>query len=297
MAIATLQKKEGFQGQKAVVIPRRVLANQVVNNGVTNQLYITDIGHYPRARYHYRERAHGADQVILAHCVEGRGEVIIGDTRYVIEPGHFFVIPAKTGHTYFADANDPWTIYWVHFKGPSSGQIVSLIHKQFKAYKGFIKHSEKTIRLFNDIYSQLERGYSSNYLLYANLCLWHYLATFIHSHPYDSDGEFDYKNICDVAIEFMGKKTGQVLPLEKIAGAVNLSPSHFSFIFKKKTGFTPIEYFNHLKVQKACQYLLFTGLRVKEIAFELGIEDPYYFSRMFRKVMGMSPNEYREKRI
>ena len=78
---------------------------------------------------------------------------------------------------------------------------------------------------------------------------------------------------------------------------VNLSGSHFSFIFKKKTGFSPIEYFNHLKVQKACQYLLFTDLRVKEIADKLGIEDPYYFSRMFTKLMGMSPGTYRTKRI
>lgn len=46
-----------------------------------------------------------------------------------------------------------------------------------------------------------------------------------------------------------------------------------------------------------CQYLLFTRLRIKEISQELGIEDQYYFSRMFTKVMGISPNDYREKRI
>ena len=57
------------------------------------------------------------------------------------------------------------------------------------------------------------------------------------------------------------------------------------------------KYFNHLKVQKACQYLLFTDLRIKEIADKLGIEDQYYFSRMFAKLMGMSPVAYRTKRI
>jgi AraC-like DNA-binding protein len=87
-----------------------------------------------------------------------------------------------------------------------------------------------------------------------------------------------------------------LLTLEEIARQVNLSPSHFSFIFKKKTGFSPIEYFNHLKIQKACQYLLFTDLRIKEISSELGIDDQYYFSRLFTKVMGFAPNDYREKR-
>jgi len=51
-----------------------------------------------------------------------------------------------------------------------------------------------------------------------------------------------------------------------------------------------MEYFNHLKVQKACQYLLFTSLRVKEISFKLGIEDAYYFSGLFTNVIDVSPN-------
>jgi AraC-like DNA-binding protein len=54
-------------------------------------------------------------------------------------------------------------------------------------------------------------------------------------------------------------------------------------------------YFNHLKMQRACQLLQFTGLRIKEIAAEFGFEDPYYFSRLFTKTMGVSPTDYRNK--
>ena len=99
----------------------------------------------------------------------------------------------------------------------------------------------------------------------------------------------------DLSIDFMQKSINVTLTLEDIAGSVNLSASHYSALFKKKTGFAPIEYFNHLKIQKACQYLQFTDLRVKEIAAELGVEDPYYFSRMFSKLMSVSPNDYRAK--
>lgn len=80
-----------------------------------------------------------------------------------------------------------------------------------------------------------------------------------------------------------------------IAENVNSSSCHFSALFNKRTGFPPIEYFNHLKIQKACQYLQFTQLRIKEIAFKIAINDQYYFSRLFTKVMGLSPSEYRER--
>ena len=147
------------------------------------------------------------------------------------------------------------------------------------------------------MYNQLERGYSTDHLLYSNMCLFHFFATFIYTNTYTESGELQYKDTHDLAIDFLNKSLDKTLTLEEIAASVNLSASHFSFVFKQKTGFTPIEYFNHLKVQKACQFLLFTSLRIKEIALELGMEDQFYFSRMFTKVMGISPNEYRERRI
>ena len=229
-------------------------------------------------------------------CHGGSGKVKIRKSEYKIEAGDFFTIPLKTAHTYKADENDPWSIYWIHFKGNIANHIVSLIEKQI-GLKGFLQHNEKSIELFNEMYTQLERGYGSDSLMSANMCLWHFLTTFLYNNKYSTSGNISNKDACDIVIDYMAKNFDKVLSLEGIASQVNLSASHFSYLFKKKTGFSPIEYFNHLKVQKACQYLLFTKLRIKEISQELGIEDPYYFSRMFTKVMGMSPNEYREKRM
>jgi transcriptional regulator GlxA family with amidase domain len=100
----------------------------------------------------------------------------------------------------------------------------------------------------------------------------------------------------DISIEFMQQHLEHMVSLEELASAVNLSVSHYSNTFRKKTGYSPIVYFNHLKIQHACQYLQFTTLRVNEISSKLGIEDPYYFSRMFTKIMGLSPVEYRNKK-
>lgn len=290
------RKKEGFSGQKAVVLPRKILSEKCARNKVIGSLYITDIGYYPKARHHYRERNHGADQQILIYCHEGRGAITLSKKRIAIEPGEFFIIPAKKPHVYMADEQNPWSIYWIHFTGKASSEIVSEIEKTIGT-AGFLKHSDKTIGLFNEMYSQLERGYGSDNLVYANMCLWHFLSTFLYNDKYDTTGKLDTKNEINMAIDFMRKNIANILSVEEIARAANLSISHFTYLFKTKTGFSPIEYFNHLKIQQACQYLLFTDLRIKEIASELGIDDPYYFSRMFAKVMGVSPNSYREKRI
>jgi len=291
-----IKKREGFQGQRAIVIPKQILNNKCAKNNIINTLYVTDIGYYPKAKFHYRERIHGAEQHVLIYCHEGRGKLKIRKTEYKIEAGDFFTIPIKTAHTYAADEKDPWTIFWIHFKGTVANQIVASIEKK-AGLKGFIFNNEKSIELFNEIYTQLERGYSSDNLMYANMCLWHFLTTFLFNDKYDTSGKLSNKDSIDLAIDYLSNNINKVLSLEEMAKEVNISPSHFSYLFKKKTGFSPIEYFNHLKVQKACQYLLFTKLRIKEISQELGIEDPYYFSRMFSKVMGIAPNDYREKRI
>jgi AraC-like DNA-binding protein len=249
------------------------------------------------AKFHYRKRPHGADQHILIYCLRGSGKVWIRNSQFDIEAGDFFFISMKIAHTYSADQNTPWTIYWVHFKGYVSNSITSYIEQRIKGSKGFIRYSEKCISLFNEMYQELERGYAIDHLVYANLCLWQFLTSFMYNDKFDFPKRIANTEIVDVAINYLNANIERSLVLEEIAATVNLSPSHFSSLFRKKTGFSPIEYFNHLKVQKACQFLLFTQLRIKEIAFEVGIDDPYYFSRMFTKIMGMSPNTYRQKRV
>ena len=133
------KKREGFKGQKAIVIPRQILNTRCAKNDLISALYVTDIGYYPKAKFHFRERDHGAEQHILIYCHEGEGRVIIRKTEYNIRSGDFFIIPMKVAHTYEADNKNPWTIYWVHFKGISSSKIISELEKQI-GLKGFIRY-------------------------------------------------------------------------------------------------------------------------------------------------------------
>jgi AraC-like DNA-binding protein len=95
----------------------------------------------------------------------------------------------------------------------------------------------------------------------------------------------------------MKEHTSDQFTLEGIARKFNYSPSRFSNLFKTKTGYSPIDYFIHLKMQKACQLLDLTDTKINNLALKLGYDDPYHFSKAFKNKMGVSPHKYRtEKR-
>lgn len=64
--------------------------------------------------------------------------------------------------------------------------------------------------------------------------------------------------------------------------------------FKQKTGITFIDYLNEVRIQHACDYLLRSDLKIFEIAEKVGIPNPDYFGKCFRKKMGVSIKEYRK---
>jgi len=277
-----------------IVLPDKSVTEFLKQHPITKNIYITDIGYYPRAIQHYVKREKGINQNILIYCVEGYGWVEINGEHTLIEPSQYFTIPANEPHIYGADPDNAWTIYWVHFNGTLAGYIVDLISKHLKEYKPFIAYNENRIKLFEEIYEQLDKSYSDDTLRYVNMIFYHFLSSLLYEDKFNS-AESGKSNVVSAAIKLMKKRLNETLSLRDMAHTSDLSVSHFSVLFKNKTGYSPINYFNHLKVQKACQHLLFTDMSIKEIAFSLGIEDPYYFSRMFSKLMNVPPKEYRNR--
>jgi AraC-like DNA-binding protein len=290
-----LKKKDGFQGQRAIIIPTSVLTAVCELHPVIKQLYVTDIGYYPNAQYHHRDRPQGSSQHILIYCLSGKGWARVDQQQYTITAGEFILLPADIPHEYKAAEEMPWTIYWIHFKGESSNHYVNMALQKNGHHVIPISFQQNRLHLFEEIYTNLERGYSTDNLCYANMSLQYFLASCCFDNNYNYQA-MEKKDNIDLCISYLQEHTDKMLSLSEIAGAINLSPAHIATLFKKKTGFSIIEYFNQLKIQKACQFLLFTDLRVNEIADKLGIEDPYYFSRLFTKLIGVSPVKYRSKR-
>jgi len=94
-------------------------------------------------------------------------------------------------------------------------------------------------------------------------------------------------------VTYMRQHLDEPLQVSRLTTMARVSPSHFFILFKRATGQTPIDYFIHLRMSRACELLTGTGLRVKEIAAMLGYDDQFYFSRVFKSVNGVAPSAYR----
>ena len=82
------------------------------------------------------------------------------------------------------------------------------------------------------------------------------------------------------------------LMLQDVAGEVHMSQSHFSTVFSQETGLTFTQYLTALRIGKAKELLEATEMRSSQIAQEVGYNDSHYFSYLFKKNTGLTPNEY-----
>lgn len=288
--------KSGFSGERAIVVPPSVV-RQMEADALLAALHITDIGYYPQACHHFRERQAPIDQYVLIYCVNGRGWFSVEGRRQAVSANQYFILPAGLPHAYAADDRNPWTIYWIHFKG-----TLAPCYAQAEAHPVDVEPSARSrihdrTSLFEEMFNTLKAGYAMENLRYAAALAHHYLGSLKYIRQYrDAQGLDGRELVSERAIHYMEENIERHLTLHEMAGHVGCSVSRFSARFKAETGHSPLAYFNRLKVRQACLMLDTTNMKVNQICHKIGISDTFYFSRLFRRLMGMSPKAYRQAR-
>ncbi|MCU7548820.1 AraC family transcriptional regulator [Chitinophagaceae bacterium LB-8] len=291
-SIKNLKRKDGFSGEKQINIPDSVLNRLIGKQVFLHSLFITHIGYFPNAQYHFRERMLGCNDYILLYSLSGKGYIESKNGRFALLSNQFIIIPPNEFHRYQSDLQDPWSIYWVHF---SSNQLEQL-KQEFNVDQFFtptdLQYDEQILEIWQQMYDSLASGYSGISIRYANLCLYRFLCFFFFPNKkFKSEKKEDP---LERSILYMESNIGKRLQVGEIASYIQYSTSHYTALFKKKTGMTPIDYFIKMKMRYACQMLVQDKLKIKDIALRAGYDDPYFFSKLFKQVTGKSPKEYRQ---
>jgi len=290
--------KHGFKGERSIILPPFVVEELKVGI-LSKELYITDLGYYPQAKFHFRERTSKQSmQYILIYCVEGEGWFILNNQKHIVKQFQFFILPKGHAHSYGSNANNPWTIYWLHFDGEHAGFFAEGFDQPTDVSPSLNSRIEERIDLFDEIFSTLSKGYSRNNLIYATTSLFHFLGSIKFLGQYRENAKTTDKaqKTIDAAVHYMRENIERKVTVQELADHIGISASRFSLLFQQQTGYPPLKYLNQLKIQKACHYLDFTDMKVNQISPKLGFDDAFYFTRIFTKTMGLSPTDYRAKK-
>ena len=288
-----IRKKDDFAGQILHVVPRPLL-DDLSQHFLLQQLIVTDIGWYPQAGYHYRERLTGAPEHILILCVAGSGWLEIGSVHHPIQSQEAVFIPRNLPHSYGASEESPWSIHWVHLQGSIADYFATLLPEN--VYKVPVT-GELTAVLehhFRECYDSIMGTFVWQRMIFITQTIQHLLGHLFFNNRLFSPTQrtTDFRNL-DSTLDYLRKNIDKSLNLQNMADHAQLSKSHFARLFKEQTSYAPVDYFIRLKLQRACMQLSFTRQTIREISMSVGYQDPYYFSRLFKKIIGKSPSQFR----
>ncbi len=287
-------RPEGFAGQHLVVLPAPIRAASQAHALLRN-LLVTDAGYFPTASGHRVERAHGTATHLVIFCLRGAGWARSGERSAAITPGDALWLPADTPHAYGADGDDPWTIVWVHFQGtevPRWREELAWANRMPFGQRHFSSDFLASLGL-DRIYSRLERGYGTPDLLSAGVQLRLVLSALLDAGLSAGAAHSAAERTAAVR-DSLARDPLRTVRLEELATRAGLSVPHFCALFRRLSGYAPIDFLLRQRIRLACRLLDSSDAPVAEVAMRSGFDDPYYFSRCFRRIMGASPRAYRK---
>lgn len=273
------------------IIPKPLI-NELELNILSRGLYPLSFGKYVSASNHYTKRLNHTDNLVI-FCFDGVGQFSTPTCQGTIKKGDIFFLPKGMEHQYKSSNKTPWSIYWVHINGHLFEQFMDFIGINKTKLTLKVSNQESLIDEFEQLLATRNKSYQLNsFILAANIIKKMFALFTVNSsvEPEQLRQDFNLSKVTG----FMEENISQKINLQEIADSLKLSKFYFSKKFLQHTGVSPIRYFLELKIKHACKLLDESNMSVKDVALKIGYEDPYYFSRLFKKIMGLSPTQYRQ---
>lgn len=226
---------------------------------------------------------------LVVYIKEGSATLLSHKDKPRMLAGSLFVMFPNEEIHYVVDKGSPWTISWVGLYGEAVYDLFSAAgitpESPIKDVKN-IGHALSSI--FEGIY-QLSFSLKQFDKLSVISLLYQFFSVLISDSA--SKISIDYVEEAARLIDYNYDKN---ITVENIADRLFINKSYLSRLFKSKKGITPKEYLIKKRLDRAAYLLKNSGVSVNTIALSVGISDPLYFSRIFKKYTGLSPSKFRQ---
>jgi AraC family transcriptional regulator of arabinose operon len=282
-----MERSDGFERERLTVVPRP-LVEAALARPVTRRAVVTDAGCFPRARSHGRHRPDGAAETIVIVCVAGDGWLEAEGQRQRVGPSTAIVIPSGVGHSYGASENNPWTIWWCHVRGSDIPELVGAAGIRHDRLTLSLRALDRITALLDEISTSLARDSTPATLLATSGMVWRLFTQLAVDRLLPEEG-----TPLQRALRYLEQRVDGRVQVAELAAMVGVSPSHLTALFREATGGGVLAHHIALKMAHARSLLDGTTLAVGEVGRRVGMPDPFYFSRQFTRVHGLSPTAYR----
>ena len=194
-------------------------------------------------------------------------------------------------HRYGPDSGG-WTQHWIVFTGEIPRMLEREGHltpEQF-IYEDVRRWEVKSV--FDEVVN-LTRRKPLDYQINASAAVYRLLLSAVSGSLQQKIREDGLSGIIDeIKMKLQNSLTIR-RPIDELLTIDGYSYNYLRAVFREVTGIPPAEYLNRLRIEYVCEQLTYSGQSIKEIAYNIGFDDPQYFSRMFKKFTGLTPGQYR----
>ena len=225
----------------------------------------------------------------IAFMLEGEGTIISGDTVLYVKKGDILYIPQNSTYISKWTAKPNCVFHSVHFNFTPTQNPFNT-----KRVPVQLLPNDEFEKLYTAVQTIQAYQYEKTPHSFLYLSAFYFLCGTLLPHAKTKDEVFLQSNIAP-ALLYLENHSTQSCTIAQLANLCYLSPSRFFYLFKKQVGCSPITYKNKITIQKTTQtLLLYKDKSIDHIAREYGFESTIYFTRLFKKVIGKTPSQFRK---
>lgn len=242
------------------------------------------------------DRPNGMKGYIMNLTVKGRGKIFSGEHEFIVEPGDLLLFPPEAVHYYGrADDSNEWYHRWVYFR-PRAYWADWLRWPHEVERVGLIKLSDdQLVNEFDSLFLNIEETHKEIRPMSEQLAMNLLERLLIRCYEVSSLADhapMDHRIL--EACQILSASLSAEVSIEELAEQVFLSPSRLAHLFREQVGVSIVRWREDQRIIRAKLLLQTTPLPVAVIGQQTGYDDQLYFSRVFKKRVGVSPSEYRK---
>lgn len=226
---------------------------------------------------------------IIEYIVSGHGYLEINDEKYKINPGDAYMIHPGDFCTYYADKDDPYKKYWINFN------FAFFFTEMLKAYNinNRVFRGMNLSGFFDELF-KLEEKFVSNDEMYIHASKLIFNAIMEIALHEESNTTSTSQDIAHKVRILLNKSVSMRISIDDIAKKFYRSKNDITRQFKKKYNMTPHNYLLTIRIDRAKTFLINSKKSLAEIANHLCFSSEFHFSNTFKKMVGVSPSEFRK---